>query len=352
MSRFVQTLESRVLFSVDYHDPYKEGLLNHTLTQEQMRELNFISMEWQGKQIYARPGEWMVEFSHPPATTRPDGTVDLGIEFAGPATPGTEFQAQLDELGLGLRFKRYVGVKHTVLIDVPQGVSYEDLDAALKTLPNYLYVNPNAALLWFPAASPGPDPAPRTEPEPEPKPKPVRRLLVEGGGDVTASVRGGVLVVRGDRAGNDLTVTQGPSGLQLDGGGVTTINGQQGPVTFEGVTRGVRISLGGGDDRLVIDGTTVPGDVRVDTGRGADRVLVSADRIDGDLWIRGASGAKTVELNSTAVGGRTDIHTGKAHDAITLADSTFTGIVKVKGHRGDDAVLTPSSVFNMDIAIR
>src|SRR5688572_19452536 len=100
-----------LLLSLDSHDPVLEAIRNHTLTPDQMRELNFVSMEWQGRRIYARPGEWIVQL-HRWVKYGPGGEViDAGLESAGPATPGTEFQAQLDGLGLGLRFKQYLGVK-------------------------------------------------------------------------------------------------------------------------------------------------------------------------------------------------------------------------------------------------
>lgn len=171
-------------------------------------------------------------------------------------------------------------------------------------------------------------------------------------GNVTAAVGNGVLTIRGDRAGNVLALTSDPAGgVRLTGGGATTVNGAAGAALFAAAARGVRVSLGEGDDRLTVTGVVLPGEVRVDAGRGAGQVSLQSAGVRGRLRIAGRSGPETVELRSATVNGRTDMGTGSQADRVTLADSTFAGRVTVRTGRGDDAVVQ-QSVFNGGVRVK
>ena len=168
---------------------------------------------------------------------------------------------------------------------------------------------------------------------------------------VTAAIEKDVLVVRGDAAGNDLTLTADPSGsIQLSGGGSTAINGQP-DVVITGVSRGIRIALGDGDDRLTVSGLIPPGNFRADTGRGEDQVLFRSAGVQAQLRISGKSDGKSIELDSSAVGGRTALATGSQDDAVTLTDSTFGGRVTVRTGRGNDSV-RQESTFNGGVRVK
>jgi subtilisin family serine protease len=157
--RAVESLERRVLLSAAAFGGTDQELLeataNHTLTPQQMQSLNFVEMQWQGEKIYAKQGEWILTFTHKAAEFNDRGElVDLNIEFAGPSTPGRGMQRRLDEVAPGVRFERYIGVKHEVLIKVPAGMGAERLQHTLSRLPGFEGVQPNAALTWLPTLTP------------------------------------------------------------------------------------------------------------------------------------------------------------------------------------------------------
>ena len=115
-----------------------------------------------------------------------------------------------------------------------------------------------------------------------------RRLFLERlenrdllAGNVSASVRGGDLVLRGDgaanqilleRTGNEVTITS------LDG--ETTINGQEGPVVLSRVRDDFRINMGGGSDVLQFANAAdevfrISGNLNIITGSGSDEISFS-----------------------------------------------------------------------------
>lgn len=67
------------------------------------------------------------------------------MEFAGPNMPAPELQRQFDALELRIRFDRFLGVKHQVLIDAPLALNFDELSQSLNVLPGFEYVVPNAA---------------------------------------------------------------------------------------------------------------------------------------------------------------------------------------------------------------
>jgi hypothetical protein len=97
-------------------------------------------LKWQGLRVYAMAGQWVLGFE------RPKRLEDR--EFAGPTTPGDELQAELDELGLGLRFDHYLGVKHVVLIRAPKALRHRELREALTALEKFDHVAPNTLAMF------------------------------------------------------------------------------------------------------------------------------------------------------------------------------------------------------------
>src|SRR5262245_49840932 len=103
---------------------------------------------------------------------------------------------------------------------------------------------------------------------------PVR---VRAAGNVTATVSsGGVLTIKGDADGNGIHITPaGGSSYDIaPSDATTTINGASDFIAA-GVTGDVKISLGDGDDTLIIEDTNAqpfPDDLTIRTGGGNDSV--------------------------------------------------------------------------------
>ncbi|HKB35996.1 MAG TPA: hypothetical protein VKD72_06050, partial [Gemmataceae bacterium] len=115
-------------------------------------------------------------------------------------------------------------------------------------------------------------------------------------GNVAAFLRGGDLIVVGDRADNavEIRVTDGNLVVQGRDGTDTTVNGDSRAV-FEGVGRiadDLKVFLGGGNDLIDVLGVSVDGDVSIHAdgfftkfvgGRGDDQVLLDQLTIGGNL---------------------------------------------------------------------
>src|SRR4051812_17828936 len=85
---------------------------------------------------------------------------------------------------------------------------------------------------------------------------------------VTATVAGGTLKVKGDVAANTLRLDQtalAPGQVRITGFG-TMINGAPDPLVVDGVTKGMQVDLGSGDDVLTLEALAVSGPVKVKLG--------------------------------------------------------------------------------------
>src|SRR5262245_3066067 len=106
------------------------------------------------------------------------------------------------------------------------------------------------------------------------------RVVLDG--SVRATLSGGNLKITGDSAGNEILIEQHTmrSFIVSSRDGSTKINGQSGPLTFNGVKKDLTIALGGGNDVVEILGTaadavTVSNRLNINTGRGNDQVLLT-----------------------------------------------------------------------------
>lgn len=147
VSYAAEPLEPRVFLSttVPERDPaFAEALRTHTLTPEQLRSYDLVELPWQGRQVYAKAGEWILALERAaPEFDRNGNLVDLNVEWAGPSTPGDALQAKLDRLRLGIRFKQFLGAKDAALIQVPSHVSVAQLQSGLRRLDGFVRAEPN-----------------------------------------------------------------------------------------------------------------------------------------------------------------------------------------------------------------
>ena len=106
-----------------------------------------------------------------------------------------------------------------------------------------------------------------------------RQLLA---GDVSVTVNGGNLLIRGDAEDNVIAITAGEdpgqfviAGFDDSNGDPTSIEGvENGELVVDGVTGNLFVGLGGGDDSLFLTDAELPRNVVVFAGTGNDFVLV------------------------------------------------------------------------------
>ena len=188
------------------------------------------------------------------------------------------------------------------------------------------------------------------------------RLLLSGA--VLASMSHGNLNIRGDAAANAIVLDQAglsANQVRISGAGGTTINGLAGPVVLSGVTGGVGIRMGAGDDSVTMSNLNLPGNVSVYGQGGANtltlnnvHVAISLSinnsatlsttttianvTVGKDLLIRPGTRGANVVLQSVEVQRNTGIISGAGADIFTIGDSIFHGPVKLYTGQGADAV--------------
>ena len=94
--------------------------------------------------------------------------------------------------------------------------------------------------------------------------------------------------------------------------------------TVNGVSRGIRVDLGGTSDVVTIDltGQTVNGDVRVNLGGGDNTFTLADGTVRGHLFINGGSGIDTLTVQSdVSVRKNTQIDLGGGNNVAIISGS-------------------------------
>lgn len=162
-------------------------------------------------------------------------------------------------------------------------------------------------------------------------------------GDVTATIAGGDLIIRGDDAANLIRIdTQ-----RLDAGQVRitadpdgTVNGESAPVVLSGWTGDAHMWLADGSDHVVLDRVRAPGHVEILTGLDNDTVVVDRSKIHFSLLIQTGSGHDSLHLVDTHVRGRSWLRTFGGDDVIALSGSRFDHAIEVVAGNGNDTIQT------------
>ena len=184
--------------------------------------------------------------------------------------------------------------------------------------------------------------------------------------NVAAYVSNGDLIVTGDNRDADIAISQPRPGEFILTGG--KINGSDGPATFSGVTRDLRINLGSGNDSLTIDNSnpiTVPGNFSIQGGQGSNSVITlggssAALNVAGNLCITNLpGGAQIIDLGNLNVNGNVEIrnHGGDAVVEIDTdgadAPNTIRGNLLISNGPGKiDSVRISSIHVSGDVRIR
>lgn len=160
-------------------------------------------------------------------------------------------------------------------------------------------------------------------------------------GDVTVSVVGGNLLVKGDDAGNHIAISSGEAansfvirGLE---GTVVLMDGEAAPETglvVENVRGVVNVRTGGGDDVVEVSDATFRLALSIETGDGDDIVLVGATSgADPEAAAESTDGA------NVSVRGALNVFTGIGNDTVRMADVRVGGFLNIATLAGDDTVV-------------
>lgn len=225
-----------------------------------------------------------------------------------------------------------------------------------------------------------------------PRPRSVRlgaELLesrVVPAGNVTVAVQGGLVSVLGDADANAVEISTGSGGaVAFRGLNGTRVNGSgdQLVVPGNGGLAGLSVSLGGGDDHVIIssrseadprwpyppgisalqvaqavniDGgeghdvtqlrnVTVGADLNVIGAQGDDITVLESVNVAGNFAIKSGPGANSVLVRASTVTGTSTIRAGSSADVAGLIGSTFTGASDVTLRGGDNQLTAETNTF-------
>jgi hypothetical protein len=153
---FMEKLESRFLMSMaPTAGPLAEGV--------GAQPLKVIVINWKGMETRVVKGEWLVNLEIPEPVY-----INGMRQRAQLPTPEDEaaMQAALDELGMGVRFEKYLGVCYCFKVTVQGNRDYSELLPAFKALEKFRSIEPN----FYGSGGGGFDGSDMILPDPTPKP--------------------------------------------------------------------------------------------------------------------------------------------------------------------------------------
>jgi len=182
-------------------------------------------------------------------------------------------------------------------------------------------------------------------------------------GNVSASVEGGILFIRGDATANGVLVRNGSGGIEVvgtaAGGSATTINGSA-SFTATGVTKGVTVELAKGNDTIGLANAsgpvTLPGAVVVEMGEGADQASARINNT-GAVTFNLGKGADTTTFGPSSLGTlvvNTDplLVDGSGADHVTLTGVRAARAAVIRTGAGDDSVrIDGNSSFPLSLTV-
>jgi hypothetical protein len=166
------------------------------------------------------------------------------------------------------------------------------------------------------------------------------------------------LVIRGDAASNNILIEPAgaaPQAFRITGQGGTLINGQAGHVDLAGVTVGLQISMGRGNDTVFLSGgtqaLTIPGFLSIRTDGGDDTVWLDPLAVSGRARINAGRGSDVVAIIDALLAAGLKARTKSGADSLSLCGVTGDGPVRLGTGRNADTVVIDDSVFNDRLAI-
>jgi hypothetical protein len=173
-----------------------------------------------------------------------------------------------------------------------------------------------------------------------------RRLM---SGNVSVTFTGGLLSIIGDNKANQIDVEGGTnlSGVTVTGFNGTTVNGQPSVFTNTGLPPDTRISLGNGDDVVVVHPasgvTPTVAKLDIDTANGNDVVALvgnNAPNLNFSVNVNTGNGDDIVVLQDVISFTDLNVSLGNGDDLLALDGGVQAlGNIKVDGGRGNDTLI-------------
>lgn len=123
------------------------------------------------------------------------------------------------------------------------------------------------------------------------------RMLLAG--NVTAAVRHDNLMIKGDRAGNCVEISQSDQAIRVAGCNNTTINRRAAAFTSTSVRGDLKIQLKGGNDSLTLTGVSAPRNLTVIDSAGNDDVCLIDSTVAANTTVNTGKGTDTLGAVAT-----------------------------------------------------
>jgi hypothetical protein len=174
-------------------------------------------------------------------------------------------------------------------------------------------------------------------------------------GNVVTTVQFGALRVVGDDDANAIRLYPGPDpdSLALEPlDATTTVDGSAGAAILTGITAGVRVDLGAGDDELVVEDAELPAALEILGGDGADHVTLDDCHVHGGTHIAGGGAGDTIVLGTTQFDGKLVVQSDSGDDVVSLDTVSIAQRTKLATGVGNDQIsIVDSSLLASDVTI-
>ncbi|MGE3819577.1 MAG: hypothetical protein AB7I30_09080 [Isosphaeraceae bacterium] len=167
-------------------------------------------------------------------------------------------------------------------------------------------------------------------------------------GNVWVGVENGLLRVVGDHLGNEVSITptRNAGEFTVRGNSGTRVNGLLGQ-TFSGVSLGIQVHLGDGNDKVNVSrGSSshrdvIPGPLGlgIDGGDGNDTIVVENVRVEHSCGISAGAGNDRVEVKGSYFGWDLIVDTSYGNDDVSIKNGTTAAHYLMIGTGdGDDSI--------------
>jgi FKBP-type peptidyl-prolyl cis-trans isomerase FkpA len=192
----------------------------------------------------------------------------------------------------------------------------------------------------------------------------ARQLLA---GDVTVSLKGDLLEIVGDAAGNEISIVQTrEAGRRVVPTAGTTINGVTTPFPIDPSVKHIAVRMNDGNDSVSISGLVLQGDLIIDGSRGNDRLNVRDVQVgflsvfggDGDdvlafhnvhslrnAQIRGQAGNDTIAITALASNRNLLIDAGEGANTVAINNLGIRKSLTIQSGTGDDLLIMTGEVY-------
>ncbi|MBK6940320.1 MAG: hypothetical protein IPH13_08965 [Planctomycetes bacterium] len=172
------------------------------------------------------------------------------------------------------------------------------------------------------------------------------------GGDMTATLKSGVLTIKDSSADDSFTIDQAAlmtTNFRLTPDPGTTINGSGAAQVFSGVSKDVKLAFTSGTDAVELDDVTVARDLVVTGGKGTQVSVVIANGLDVGRDLRVDSKTPVFSLSSTGTGNlvRRDVKCdlrGTTANTLVFTPLHVLRNTIVKGSKATDVMVVGANV--------